>query len=194
MVAAGASNWVIIFTTLIVNLRHVLYATTLAPHMKHLPQRWMLPLGFTLTDESFVVAIQRYNQPDRSPLKHWYHFGTTVPMYINWQLFTWLGIWAGRAIPNAASWGLDFAFPATFIGMLVPLIVSRSIAACVLCAGLSAILFNGLPNRLGLIVAALCGVAAGMMVERWYPSPTPADALLPDEQPPSSAYQGVNES
>jgi 4-azaleucine resistance transporter AzlC len=187
MVAAGANVWVIILTTFIVNLRHVLYAATLAPHLKHLSQRWLLPLGFSLTDESFVVAIQRYNRDDGSPIKHWFHFGTSLPLYINWQFFTWVGLWAGRAIPNPAAWGLDFAFPATFIGMLIPLIVSRSIIACVLCAGVATILFHGLPNKLGLIVAALCGVAAGIVVERWFPA-TPS----PAEQPSHIAYERAN--
>jgi 4-azaleucine resistance transporter AzlC len=179
MVASGASTWVIILTTLIVNVRHVLYAATLAPHVKGLSQKWLLPLGCWLTDESFMVAIQRYNRDDGSPIKHWYHLGTTVSIYINWQIFTYVGLWAGSAIPNPAAWGLDFAFPATFIGMLVPLIVSRSILACMICAGIAALLFHGLPNHLGLIVAALCGVAVGMIVERWAPTPTSEDATAP---------------
>jgi 4-azaleucine resistance transporter AzlC len=173
MLGAGASTPVIVLTTLIVNLRHVLYAATLAPHMRHLAQRWLLPLGFTLTDESFVVAIERYNRNDHAPFKHWYHLGTSIALYVNWQCFTWVGLWAGRIIPNPASWGLDFAFPATFIGMLLPLIVSRSILVCVLCAGLTSILFYNLPNRLGLILAALCGVAAGIVAEHLWPAPSP---------------------
>lgn len=187
MVAAGASTWVIVLTTLIVNLRHMLYAATIAPHIKRLTQRWLLPLGFSLTDESFIVAIQRYNRNDGSSIKHWYHFGTAVTLYVNWQLFTWVGIWAGRAIPNPGAWGLDFAFPATFIGMLIPLIVSRSIAVCVLAAATATIIFHGLPNRLGLIVATLCGVAAGMFIEKWLPPPTSPAALStvqPSVQPP----------
>jgi 4-azaleucine resistance transporter AzlC len=195
MVATGAGHWIIVLTTLIVNLRHVLYAATLAPHLKHLSQRWLLPLGFWLTDESFMVAIQRYNQNDRSPIKHWFHLGTTVPLYINWQFFTYIGLWAGRSIPNPAAWGLDFAFPATFLGMLVPLLVSRSVMACVLSAGIAAIIFHALPHQLGLIVAALCGVAAGMLVERWYPSPSPVldlEAPILEEHEAHTVYQGAN--
>ena len=188
LVAAGASNWVIILTTFVVNLRHVLYGATLAPHLKHLSQRWIVPLGFWLTDESFVVAIQRYNRDDGSPLKHWYHLGTSLPLYINWQLFTWLGLWAGRAIPNPTGWGLDFAFPATFIGMLVPLIINRAIAASVICSGIATVLFYGLPNKLGLIVAALCGVAGGLSVERWFPAPIQS----PSAQAVQHAAQGAN--
>ncbi|MCC6458506.1 MAG: AzlC family ABC transporter permease [Caldilineaceae bacterium] len=190
MLAAGADNWIIILTTLIVNLRHVLYAATLAPHMKHLSQRWLLPLGFWLTDESFMVAIQRYNQNDRSPLKHWFHLGTTALFYVNWQFFTYVGLWAGRAIPNPGGWGLDFAFPATFLGMLMPQLVSRSVVACVISAGTAAMLFNPLPHKLGLIIAAFCGVAAGIVVERWAPSPTAPEEEL--EHSGQSAYQRAN--
>ena len=56
---------IIILTTFIVNLRHALYSATLAPYVKHLPQRWLLPLGFMLTDEAFVIASTHYNEPDR---------------------------------------------------------------------------------------------------------------------------------
>src|SRR5262249_29417269 len=151
MLAAGANYWVIVLTTLIVNLRHMLYAATLSPHLKGLPQRWLLPLGFSLTDETFVTSIQRYNQDDGSPHKHWFQFGTALTMYLNWQFFTWIGIWAGRVIPDPSAWGLDFAFPATFIGMLAPMIHNRAIVACVAGAGISALLFFRLPNHLGLI-------------------------------------------
>ncbi len=184
LLSAHASTWVIVFTTLIVNLRHLLYGATLAPHLKALSQRWLIPLGFSMTDETFVVAIQRYNQSDGSPYKHWYHLGTSLPLYINWQLFTWIGLWAGRTIPNPGAWGLDFAFPATFIGMLVPLITSRSLVACVASAGAVSLLFHGLPHQLGLIIAAICGVVAGIIVEHWFPTPK----TTPDEQATPPAY------
>jgi hypothetical protein len=67
------------------------------------------------------------------------------------------------------------------MGMLIPQLVSRSIVACALAAGIGAIIFHGLPHQLGLIVAALCGVAVGMLVEHWAPSPgtsTPENVTL----------------
>src|SRR5258708_2730227 len=72
LLASGASVPVIVLTTFVVNLRHALYSVSLAPHMKHLPQRWVLPLAFWLTDESFVVVISPYIQPDSSPFNPWY--------------------------------------------------------------------------------------------------------------------------
>ena len=43
-------------TTLVVNLRHVLYSATLAPYVAHLPRRWRWALAGILTDEVFAVA------------------------------------------------------------------------------------------------------------------------------------------
>lgn len=164
LVAEGAGVVLIVLTTFIVNLRHALYSASLAPHMKHLPHRWLLPLGFWLTDESYAVVIQRYNESDTNPHKHWFFLGSALAMYGNWQLCTMIGILAGR---NEAiqSLGLDFAMVVTFIGIVVPLLVTRPMLLSALAAGLSALLFNGLPHQLGLIVAAVAGIAVGYAAE-----------------------------
>lgn len=162
LVASGVSVGFIILTTLIVNLRHALYAATLAPHTAHLPQRWLIPLAFWLTDETFVVVASRYAQKDGSPYKHWYFFGSAIFMYVNWQAWTWLGILVGQSIHNPGAWGLDFALVVTFIGMLVPFVANRKILLAVLVAGVVAVLVNGLPSKMGLMVASLVGVAVGV--------------------------------
>ena len=167
MVTAGAGLGVIVLTTLIINMRHMLYAATLVPHVRHLRKRWLIPLGFTLTDEGFMVTIRRYQADDNSPYKHWFFAGTAAALYVNWQIWTYVGIWAGQEIPNPRSWGLDFAFPVTFLGMLVPQLRNAPIAACAIAAAITALLLRGLPHQLGLISAALVGVMIGMLVE-WF--------------------------
>ncbi len=93
-------------------------------------------------------------------------------MYVNWQVCTLIGIVAGQQIPNAESWGLDFAMVVTFIGIIVPLVNNRAALASVLASGIVAILANGLPNKLGLMLAALVGITAGMLAEQvWPPEP-----------------------
>ena len=173
LVAVGAPPLVIIVTTFVVNLRHALYAVTLSPHVRQLPQRWLLPLGFMLTDEAFAVSIRRYTEPDASRLKHWFFLGAELTLYVNWQLFTWIGLWAGRAIPNPGAWGLDFTLPLTFIALLIPQVVNRPVLVCVITAGLAAVLFNGLPHQAGLIVAALSGVIAGVITDHARPTAAP---------------------
>jgi 4-azaleucine resistance transporter AzlC len=169
LVGSGVSVIIIVLTTFVVNMRHALYSATLAPYLKHLPQRWLAPLGFWLTDETFVIVIARYNQPDKSPYKHWYFLGSELFMYINWNVCTLLGIIAGQRIPNMADLGLGFAMTVTFIGMLVPLIQHRAVLVSVVVASLTAVVAYPLPNKLYLMVAAILGIVAGVLVESLYP-------------------------
>jgi 4-azaleucine resistance transporter AzlC len=165
LLGAGSPVGLIVLTTFVVNLRHLLYAVGLVPYLQSLSQGWKLALGFWLTDETFMVAIQRYRQPDRSPYKHWFQLGSALSMYGNWQLCTWLGLTLGQALPNAASWGLDFAMVATFIGMTIPYLTTRPMVATVVVSGGMALVARSLPHQLGLMVAALAGIAAGVGVE-----------------------------
>lgn len=158
----------IILTVFVVNLRHLLYAVSLIPYIQRLPQVWKFSLGFWLTDEAFAVAIARYNQADKSPLKHWYHLGAALFMYVNWQLFTIVGFTLGNLIPNAANWGLDFAMSVTFIGLLIPYLINKPMIIGAVVSGIMALVFHTLPYNLGLIVATLSGVISGISAEKLY--------------------------
>ena len=166
LVTAGTALPLIILTTLVVNLRHLLYSASLVPYVQQLPQVWKLPIGFWLTDEAFAVAIVRYSQPDRSAYKHWYYLGGAALMYFNWLLCTLIGLTIGRLIPNAANWGLDFAMSVTFIGMVIPYLKSQPMYGAVIVAGLVSLLAHGLPNQLGLMVAAIAGITAEVALEK----------------------------
>lgn len=165
LLGAGTPIGIIVLTTLVVNLRHLLYAAGLVPYVQSLNQPWKLALGFWLTDETFMVAIQRYQQPAPAPHKHWFHLGSAVAMYGNWQLSTLLGLTLGQTIPNAAAWGLDFAMVATFIGMTIPYLTNRPMVTAVIVAGVTALVARTLPHQLGLMVAAIAGISAGMAIE-----------------------------
>ncbi|MFK8183021.1 MAG: AzlC family ABC transporter permease [Phormidesmis sp.] len=166
MIAAGSGWLLIVLTAFVVNLRHLLYAVSLVPYVKTLPQTWKIPLAFWLTDEAYAVVIRRYETPDNAPFKHWYYLGAALTMYANWQLFTLLGITVGQLIPNAAEWGLDFAMSVTFIGMVIPYIKNKPMAAAVVVSAGMAIAVYSLPHKLGLMVAAVCGISTGVVVER----------------------------
>jgi 4-azaleucine resistance transporter AzlC len=166
LLTTGTALPLIILTTFVVNLRHLLYAVGLVPYLQRSPPLWKLILGFWLTDESFMVAIARYNQTDASPYKHWYQLGGATFMYFNWLLCTFIGLTVGQFIPNARSWGLDFAMAVTFIGMVIPYLVNRPMIVAVLVAGITSLLAHSLPHQLGLMVAALLGITAGVLCER----------------------------
>ncbi|WP_271411031.1 AzlC family ABC transporter permease [Pseudomonas sp. Q1-7] len=168
LLSGGAGAAVVLLTTFVVNLRHALYSATLQPFVRHLPTRWRMPLAFWLTDEAFAVVQHRYAEADASPHKHWYFLGAALAMYLNWQLCTLVGVLFGQAVPNLAAWGLDFAMLATFIGIVVPMLRNKPQVAAALVAGAVALTCQGLPYKLGLMVAALCGIVVGVVLERRY--------------------------
>ncbi len=167
LVASGTGLTVILLTTLIVNLRHMLYSASLLPFVRHLPQRWRITLAFWLTDESFAVVHRHYLLND-APLthKHWYFLGSCLAMYSLWFICTVIGVVLGQALPALGDWGLDFAMVATFIGIVVPLLRNQPMIVAALVASAVAVVAHGLPYKLGLMLAALLGVTAGVVAER----------------------------
>jgi len=166
LVTAGTAWPMIVLTTFVVNLRHMLYGATMVPFYKHLNPLWKIVLAFGLTDETFAVAVNRYNQNDGAPDKHYYNLGSMLFMYINWNLCTFIGLTAGKTFPGISKWGLDFAMPATFIGIVIPYLISKPMWASVITAGTVSIMAGGLPHKLGLMLAALVGVITGLVCEK----------------------------
>ena len=165
LLGAGSPIGIVVLTTFVVNLRHLLYAVGLVPYVKTLSPGWKIALGFWLTDETFMVAIQRYRQADQSPYKHWFHLGSALSMYSSWQLCTWLGLTLGQSLPNAVNWGLDFAMVVTFMGLTIPYLTTRPMVATVVVAGTTAVVARSLPHQLGLMAGAVAGIIVGVILE-----------------------------
>ncbi|HEV8352675.1 MAG TPA: AzlC family ABC transporter permease [bacterium] len=56
----AAPPLVILLTTLVVNLRHLLYGASVAPYLKPLRPAWKWVLAYLMTDEAYAVAITNY--------------------------------------------------------------------------------------------------------------------------------------
>lgn len=162
--AAGAPALLILVTTFMVNLRHVLYSASLAPFVSHLPARWKWLLAYLLTDEAFATVVVHYHQPGPVAHRHWFFLGAGLGLWLPWQLSTAAGIFLGAAIPE--SWGLDLTLALTFIGIVVPTLKDRPHVGAALSAGLVAVVAAALPYRLGLMAAALVGIMVGVLLER----------------------------
>jgi 4-azaleucine resistance transporter AzlC len=167
LIGAGASAVVVIATTSILNLRHSLYSSSLAPYLRSFSPPWKWLLGYLLTDEAYAVTIARYRRRERvdSPdHAHWYFLGAGVALWVSWQLSTAAGVFLGAQVPR--TWSLDFTLPLTFIGLGVPTLRDRPILIAALCGGGTAVALAGLPYRLGLMVGAMAGILAGLWAER----------------------------
>jgi 4-azaleucine resistance transporter AzlC len=168
LIAIQAPLMVILLTTFVVNLRHLLYATALVPHVSHLPMTLRALLAFGLTDETFANMSQRYqaNSPlgNNHQFAHFFYLGSMFSFYFSWSAATAAGLILGNMIPDMTSWGLEFAMSVTFIGMVIPYLNTKAMFTAMISAGIASVYFAHLPNKLGLIVSALIGVTAGLLV------------------------------
>jgi len=164
LVSAATPGIVIIVTGFVINLRHALYSASLAPYTRHLPPAWKAVLAYLLTDEMYAVTIVNYLSQEEITHKHWFALGSGLMLWTSWQLSTAVGIFLGSQIPS--SWGLDFALPLTFIALVVPVLRDRSAFVTAIVASLAALLFFGLPFKLGLLAAAFTAIACGLWSEK----------------------------
>jgi 4-azaleucine resistance transporter AzlC len=167
LIGSGTALPVIWLTTFVVNLRHALYSATLLPYVRELPARWRWALAFWLTDETFAVVENHLRHHADARDGAWYWLGSSLAMYFNWQVWTLVGVLLGQSVPVLATLGLDFAMVATFAAIVALQLRERPVLVAALVAGGVALLARGLPYKLGLILAAVAGVAAGLLAEVW---------------------------
>lgn len=163
MIGVGAPLLLMVGAVAVLNLRHALYSASVAPLLGHLSWPWKWLLAYLLTDEAYAAAIPRLLDPAHRAVRHWLLLGSGLALWSGWQLSTLAGVLLGQGLP--AELPLDFALPLTFIAIVVPLINSRARLAAALVAGAAAVLAAGFPYKLGLFVAALAGLAAGVLLQ-----------------------------
>jgi 4-azaleucine resistance transporter AzlC len=166
---SGTPGLIIVLTTFVVNLRHMLYSASTAPYVRHLSPLWKYLLAFLLTDEAYAVSITHYeghaSPPAHETHRHWYFLGAGLTLWVSWQISTVVGVLLGQEVPG--SWSLDFTLALTFIALLIPVLKSRPAVLAALAAGVAALAAHGLPYNLGLVLAVLVGIVTGVLVERF---------------------------
>ncbi len=165
LIASGSSIFIIIATTFLINLRHLLYSFSLRQHLSHLPQKWKILLSFGLTDETFAVTFKHYSDNSLHNLKHWYFLGSFLFFYLNWQICTITGIIFGSSFPEIKNWGLEFAMSATFIGIVIPYLKSKPMIVTAIASSTLVLIFKDLPNNLGLMISSIIGILIGVLIE-----------------------------
>ena len=175
LVAEGGAVWLIVLSTLVVNLRFVMYSASLAPHFERLPARWKGMLAYLVNDASYALAIPRFEENDRDTehgtgqdndryelanRKGSYFLGAGASLVVVWMLSNAAGVFLGARVPDG--WPLDFVIPLALLALLFSAITDRASVAAALSAGVVAVLGASLPLNLGLVGAALAGVLVGL--------------------------------
>lgn len=155
LVATGTPAALVVLTTLIVNLRHLLYALALMIPMQSLQRRSKLGLSFLLTDETFVTVSQKMQRGLPAEALVPYYLGSAVFMYVNWQLCTWLGLWAGGQLQGVEQLGLEFALVTAFLAMLSTMLKHRANIVAAVVGFTFAWFTRDWPHKTGIIFSVV---------------------------------------
>jgi len=166
LMAVAAPAWVIWTVTLILNLRHTLYAATLVGYVRHLALGWRFILSAGLTDETFAAMEDRYRRLGIHRNSHWAYLASIVGMHVNWNCWTMIGIAVGMQMKGLDGLGLEFAAIATFIGMVVQKLRTPGAQTAAAVAGILAALLAALPYKAGLTIATLVAITVAVLVDR----------------------------
>lgn len=163
MLTTGASLASVFFTSVLLNLRNMLYGAALAEGLAP-AKKWRWLLAFGVSDEPFVLGVSRFKKHGPDPL----YFGTvTATFYITWALSSFIGALIGNQI-DPQKWGLDLAFPITFIALLIPSlkekpVIATALTAVVIALGLECLLPG---NEFTIIITGVLSPLVGLYLKR----------------------------
>ncbi|HLR78183.1 MAG TPA: AzlC family ABC transporter permease [Burkholderiaceae bacterium] len=166
LIEASAPLWLIFAAGTVVNIRFVIFGAALQPYFRALSWPRRLVLGVLSSDIAFVLFMARYSDSRRigTSQQIWYFLGVAIPGWVVWNACSLVGVYMGGLVPP--EWSLEFAAILALMAVIMPLVKSRPMVMCLIAGGLVAWLGQPLPLRLGLAIAVVAGVAAGMVSER----------------------------
>lgn len=155
---------VVVATVLVINLRMTMYSASIAPYFRRFADRWRWLCAYLLTDQAYALSIAEYRRESATAgRRKWYYLGAASTLWVTWQLGTIAGVVLGANVPDGLS--LEFAVPLTFLALLVPALDDRVSVLVAIAAGGTAVLAAPIPFNLGLLVAAVAGIAVGVGID-----------------------------
>jgi 4-azaleucine resistance transporter AzlC len=160
VIAAGGSPLAAVVAGLVLNVRHVPLGLAVGDTLSGSWPRRLLG-SHLLVDEAVAFAIAQ-SDPRRRRVAYW---TTGIALFVAWNLGVAGGAAAGQGIGDPSDLGLDAAFPAALVALLLPALRKRkprrvAVAAAVLALATTPVLPPGVPVLLALVVlpvAALPG-------------------------------------
>ena len=128
LLAEGTSALTAMLIVVGLNLRHLLYSTSISPSLKGMSLKQKLSAAFGLTDEVFASAFSLLKGIPKGNRWSWL-IGLELGAYGSWIIGTWVGASSGDLL--LAKFGflkpaLAFALPALFLSLLLPMVVVKS--------------------------------------------------------------------
>jgi 4-azaleucine resistance transporter AzlC len=156
----SASSAFIIFTTFLINLRHILMGSYLNTyHRNHHPLKKLI-IAFGITDETFAISTKTF-QDKRVDDPFLYQLSLNATSYLSWVGGTAVGYLIGQVLPNEIVEVLPFTLTALFLYLLVVSIKSKLHLFVALVSAFLAVVFKdyiGWNIFISTITACLLGV------------------------------------
>ena len=155
----------LILAALIVNLRYLLLTATLRPLFGPGEQMKGGFSMFLVTDETWAMTVSEMARGGGSA---GFLLGGGVLAYSCWLGTSVIGHMLGSAIDDPSRYGLDFAFTATFLVLLLGMWKGKGDLVPWLVAALAAIVSARLiPGSWYILIGGIVGSLAGAFAERW---------------------------
>lgn len=165
MLAGGAAALTVVSAVFLVNLRHLLMSAAYSPLLKGMSLPLQGLIGLSITDETFSVGITSA-VPGKTTGR--FFLGLHITAHLSWLISTVLGGAAGSRIPDPALWGLEFALPAMFIGLLILQLKNKVQWLVAFAAGLlSLTIASAAKGNAHIIIATVLAAVLGVFLERW---------------------------
>lgn len=159
VVASGGAPISAIAAAAMLGTRNSLYAIQMAPLLRVRGLRRLGAAHITIDESTNVALSQAPLGPSAMRAGFWL---TGVGVFLFWNFFTLLGALGAQALGNPASWGLDAAVPAAFLGLLWPRLESTFLRLVAGGSMVFALLVTPwLPAGLPIITTGLVAVAVG---------------------------------
>ncbi|MCY1664050.1 AzlC family ABC transporter permease [Rhizobium sp. SL86] len=143
---------------LLVNLRHILMGASLERSLGLFRPWQKLPTLLVMADENWALAEARARQ---KPLTPAFYLGLALPFYCGWVLASLGGALFGTLLGDVAVYGLDFAFPAVFIVLLMGFWKGRETGLILIASAVASLTVHSLVPGAWYIAA---GALAGLVV------------------------------
>ena len=159
VVASGGGAFSAVAAAAMLGTRNALYGIQMAPLLGVKGIRRVAAAHLTIDESTGVALAQAPRGIDAMRTGFWV---TGIGVFLFWNLFTLLGALGAKALGSPASWGLDAAVPAAFLGLVWPRLASIFLrVVAVASMGFAILVTPWLPAGLAIIATAIVAVVLG---------------------------------
>lgn len=163
LIGSGVPIPVVVVTSLVVGVRVVILSLSIAPYFERFSTGWKLALAYFLWTPVYALTVERFADQPTADVRG-YYLGLAVPLWVTVQVSVVAGTAFSASVPPGLH--LEFIVPLAFIALLERFLTDRTTRLAALVGGVLAVLGDGLPLGLGVVVGTLGGTLAGVVLGR----------------------------